>query len=441
MRTSRARAPTPPPATISTATAVQRDGRSGKSPETGCPIGIIQPCCAAAFSRRFLLVSALLGGFTLVGTAAAPLRVVAVGDVHGALTEFVTVLQRTGFIDAKRRWTGRTATLVQIGDIMDRGARVRETLDFAMDLEKQAGRAGGAFVPLLGNHEAMNVMGDLRYVTPEIYRTFATDRSEEVRAKAFRDYVEFLSAHVGHVHSLLIPADEAARKKWMDTHPLGFFEYRDAVGSNGKYGRWIRRRPAIVQIGDGLFVHGGLNPALPFESVAALDAQVRAELGRFDDTWQALSRAKVVWPYMTLRDAIAHLEEEQKSMQAQAKPADPVIAGHMQRLLGYRQWMASSSDGPLWYRGLTKDAEPTMTAGLEALLARFGARYMVVGHTVMAKATVTAWLANRVFAIDTGMLPEDTRGARRRSRSRTGDLRCTTQTGRPRRSRRPRCCP
>ncbi len=374
-------------------------------PEWYHPIMMRRPLLAS-----ILLVSALLGAITLAGTAAAPPRVVAVGDVHGALPEFVTVLQRTGLVDGKRRWMGGTATLVQIGDIVDRGARVRETLDFVMELEKQAAKAGGAFIPLLGNHEAMNVMGDLRYVTPEIYRTFATDRSEEIRAKAFQDYVEFLSAHVGHVHSLLVPSDEATRKKWMDAHPLGFFEYRDAVGPNGKYGRWLRRRPAIVQIGDGLFVHGGLNPALPFETVGALEAQVGAELEGFDETWQALSRAKVVWRYTTLREAIALLEEEQKQMQAQAKPADPVIAGHIQKLLGYRQWMVSSSDGPLWYRGLTKEAEPAIAAGLEALLARFGARYMVVGHTVQAKATVTAWLANRVFAIDTGMLPEEYKG-------------------------------
>jgi hypothetical protein len=358
----------------------------------------------------FLLVGVLLSAFTLVATASAPARVVVVGDVHGALTEFVTVLQRTGLIDAKRRWTGGTATLVQIGDILDRGRRVRQTVDFAMDLEKQAAKAGGAFIPLLGNHEAMNVMGDVRYVTPEIYRTFATGRSEEVRAQAFQDYVEFLSAHVGHVHSLPVPGDEARRKKWMDEHPPGYFEYRDALGPDGKYGRWIRRHHAVVQIGDGLFVHGGLNPALPFESVAALDAQVRAELEGFDELWQALSRAKVVWRYMTLREAIAHLEEEQTWMQAQAKPPDPAIAGHMQKLLGYRQWMASSSDGPLWYRGLTKQSEQELSAGFDALLARFGARYMVVGHTVMAKATVTPWLAGRVFAIDTGMLPEEYKG-------------------------------
>jgi hypothetical protein len=357
-----------------------------------------------------LLVAALLSALTLVATAAAPSRVVAVGDVHGAFTEFVTVLQRTGLVDAKRRWSGGSATFVQIGDILDRGARTRDCLDLVMDLERQAEKAGGQVIPLLGNHEAMNVMGDLRYVTPEIYRTFATERSEDIRAQAFQDYVAFLSAHAGHVHSLAVPADEATRKKWMDEHPLGSFEYRDAFGPGGKYGRWIRRHQAIAQVGDGLFVHGGLNPALPFQNVAELDAQVARELQDFDDIWKSLTRKKVVWQYMTLREAIALLDEETKLLQAQPTPADPAVLAEMQKLLGYRQWMASSSDGPLWYRGLTKESEPALTAGLEALLARFGARYMVVGHTVQAKATVTAWLANRVIAIDTGMLPEEYKG-------------------------------
>jgi hypothetical protein len=357
-----------------------------------------------------LRVAALLSALTLVVTAAEPSRIVAVGDVHGAFTEFTTLLQRVGLIDAKRRWTGGTTTFVQVGDVLDRGARSRECLDLVMDLERQAEKAGGKVIPLLGNHEAMNVMGDLRYVTPEIYRTFATDRSEDVRAQALQNYVEFLSAHVGHVHSLLVPSGDAARKKWLDDHPLGYFEYRDAFAPDGKYGRWIRRHQAIVQIGDGLFVHGGLNPALPFESAAALDAKVHAELEGFDQLWQALSRAKVIWRYMTLIEAVAQVEEEQKWMQAQATPPDPVITAHIQQLLGFRQWMVASSDGPLWYRGLTKETEPAVAAGLDALFARFGARYVVVGHTVQAKATVTEWLANRVIAIDTGMLPEAFKG-------------------------------
>jgi hypothetical protein len=357
-----------------------------------------------------LVAAVLLSALTLVAAASAPARVVAVGDVHGAFTEFVTILQRTGLVDGKRRWSGGSATFVQIGDLLDRGPRTRECLDLVMDLEKQAPKAGGAVIPLLGNHEAMNVMGDVRYVTPEIYRTFATPRSEEIRGQAFQDYVTFLSAHVGHVHSFLVPADEATRKQWMDGHPPGYFEYRDAFGPDGKYGRWIRRHQTIVQIGDGLFVHGGLNPALPFQSVAELDAQVAAELDGFDEIWKSLARKKVVWQYMTLREAILQVDEELKQMSADPKPPDPALVGQMQKLLGYRQWMASSSDGPLWYRGLTAETAPTLSAGLDALLARFGARYMVVGHTVMAKATVTPWLDSRVIAIDTGMLPEEYKG-------------------------------
>jgi hypothetical protein len=357
-----------------------------------------------------LLVAALLSALTLVATASAPARVVAVGDVHGAFTEFTNILQQAGLIDGKRRWTGGTDTLVQTGDVIDRGPRTRECLDLVMNLEQQAAKAGGALIPLIGNHEAMNVMGDVRYVTPEIYRTFATTRSDEVRAQAYQDYRDFLSAHAGHRHSIVPPNDDAARRKWVDEHPAGYFEYRDALGPEGKYGRWIRGHNVIVQVGDGLFVHGGLNPALPFETVADLDAQVRTELAGFDELWQALSRKKVVWRYMTLSEALVFLEEERRWILTQSTPADPTIVGYMQKLLGYRQWAMSSPDGPLWYRGLTRQSETDLSPGFNALLARLGARYMVVGHTVMAKATVTTWLGNRVFAIDTGMLAEEYKG-------------------------------
>jgi hypothetical protein len=357
-----------------------------------------------------LLVAALLSALTLVVTASAPTRVVAIGDVHGAFTEFTNILQQAGLIDGKRRWIGGQDTLVQTGDVIDRGPRTRECLDLVMDLQQQAAKAGGSLIPLIGNHEAMNVMGDVRYVTAEIYRTFATPRSNEVRAEAFQDYSDFLSAHAGHRHSLVPPVDDSARGKWIGEHPSGYFEYRDALGPEGKYGRWIRGHNVIVQVGDGLFLHGGLNPALPFESVAALDAQVRAELTGFDELWQALSRKKVLWRYMTLSEALVFLEEERRWMLAQATPADPAVVGYVQKLLGYRQWAMSSPDGPLWYRGLTKQSETDLSPGFNALLARLGARYMVVGHTVMAKATVTTWLGNRVFAIDTGMLAEEYKG-------------------------------
>jgi hypothetical protein len=360
-------------------------------------------------SRVFQFAAAVAAALllTLSVAAQAPVRVVAVGDVHGAFAELVTILQRTSLVDGNRHWVGGSATLVQTGDVLDRGPRSRECLDLVMDLERQAAKAGGTLVPLLGNHEAMNVMGDVRYVTPEIYRTFATARSDKVREQAFQDYMTFAAAHARHGHTVALATDDAGRKKWMDEHPLGFFEYRDAFGPEGQYGRWIRRHHAIVQVGDGLFVHGGLNPALEFGSVAELDQRVRAELADFDALWRTLARKRIIWRYMKLAEAVKHVGEELKWMQAQSQAPDPAVVRDMQKLLDYRTWMAVSSDGPLWYRGLAQGSEETLTAGLNALLARLNARFIVVGHTVLSKSDITARFANHVFVIDTGMLKEE----------------------------------
>src|SRR6478672_1717349 len=70
-------------------------------------------------------------------------RVVAVGDVHGDFDAFVTILRSAGIIDAKNRWTGGASHLVQIGDVLDRGADSRKAMDLLMSLEKQASKAGG----------------------------------------------------------------------------------------------------------------------------------------------------------------------------------------------------------------------------------------------------------------------------------------------------------
>ena len=80
-------------------------------------------------------------------------RIVAVGDIHGAGTGLVQILQAAGLIDAQRKWSGGTARLVQTGDILDRGTEVREAIDLLMRLEGEARRAGGRVDALFGNHE------------------------------------------------------------------------------------------------------------------------------------------------------------------------------------------------------------------------------------------------------------------------------------------------
>ena len=86
--------------------------------------------------------------------------IVAIGDVHGDFDDFVGILQRTGLIDKQNHWNGGNATFVQLGDLLDRGPKPRDVMDLMMALEKEAAQSGGRGVSLLGNHEAMNIMGD-----------------------------------------------------------------------------------------------------------------------------------------------------------------------------------------------------------------------------------------------------------------------------------------
>ena len=99
-----------------------------------------------------------------------PESLVAIGDVHGDFDH----------------WTGGKTTLVQTGDLLDRGPKPREVMDLMMALEKEAGQAGGRVVSLLGNHEMMNIMGDLRYVTPVNFASFADGNSENRQKSAYK---------------------------------------------------------------------------------------------------------------------------------------------------------------------------------------------------------------------------------------------------------------
>ena len=74
---------------------------------------------------RLALVAAVVAGSTAAAQPRSPEsgRVIAIGDVHGSLAAWSAILKATGLIDDARRWTGGTATLVQTGDLTDRGRR------------------------------------------------------------------------------------------------------------------------------------------------------------------------------------------------------------------------------------------------------------------------------------------------------------------------------
>ena len=47
----------------------------------------------------------------------------AIGDIHGDFDDFTLLLKRLGLVDGALHWSGGKTTLVQTGDLLDRGPR------------------------------------------------------------------------------------------------------------------------------------------------------------------------------------------------------------------------------------------------------------------------------------------------------------------------------
>jgi hypothetical protein len=251
---------------------------------------------------RLVVVAALLLAASLHGfaqSASAP-RLIAIGDIHGAYEEFVTILKRAGLINDALAWSGGRATLVQTGDYTDRGAGVRKVLDLLMRLEREAKSSGGQIVTLLGNHEVMNLIGDWRDVTPEICATFATSESASKREAAYRQYTRLSPSGT--------PAPETyalTRDQWMAAHPPGCLEYREAMSPSGRYGRWLRDKPVAAEVRATLFMHAGINPSRPTpKSIDEVVDRARAEIRRLDSYRQRLASRRLALPSFTLQQVL-----------------------------------------------------------------------------------------------------------------------------------------
>ncbi len=282
-------------------------------------------------------------------------RIVAIGDVHGAYDNMVAVLRSAGVIDKKKRWSGGTTHLVQTGDVLDRGDKEREVMDLLMKLEKQARKAGGRVHALLGNHEIQNFLGLFSAVAPSGFEAFRSRRDRELRAWYYELTLEDAA---GRAKAAGEECDKAAFKTQFDEDVvLGYVERLDAIGPKGRYGKWMRAHPTVTKIDDIVFLHGGISPAVAELSCPAVNATVAADL----------------------------------SENLQATRQDPLNT------------LTARPDGPLWYRGLAREDEATFLPDLERILELWGARAIVVGHTVTGTGRIRSRFDGRVFQIDVGM--------------------------------------
>ena len=371
------------------------------------------------FSSRFFGISSLLIVFLLALAVLLPAglmparpqappdasrSVVAIGDVHGDYDDFVAILQRVGLIDAQRQWAGGKTTFVQVGDLIDRGPKPREVLDLVMALQEQASKAGGQVVSLLGNHEVMNIMGDLRYVTPGNYATFADADSEKRQKEALQKYMAWRKNHSVLLAELTQPVLPETEAEWLTRHPLGFIEQREAYSPKGIYGKWLRQHNAIARIDEVIFLHGGISPDLSSTPIDKLNAQIRDEIRQYDEIRQSLTDDNLLLPFFTLQEAVRVVEAEFLAERKQRVSPDQARQAKIVQFGGLSNWLCVREDGPLWFRGYDTWTDGEGEPNAAKVLAAYKATNIVVGHTVQKTAHIRPRFGGQIILIDTGML-------------------------------------
>lgn len=329
---------------------------------------------------------------------------VAIGDVHGDFNDFCAILQRVMLIDKQKHWAGGKATFVQLGDLIDRGPKPREVLDLMMALEEQAAKAGGQVVALLGNHEVMNLMGDLRYVTAENYASFADSESEKRQRAAYQEYVAWRKSHPELLVELYQPVLPETEPEWMTKHPPGFIEHREAYSPKGSYGKWLRQRSALAKIGGVIFLHGGISPSLISLKLDEINARIHSEIHQYDETRQYLTDENVLLPFFTLQEAVAVAQAELIAERKSHTPSNEVRQAKILQFLELNKWLCVREDGPLWFRGYDQGSEEEGLLQVEKILGAYNATNIVVGHTVQRTTHIRSRFGGKVILIDTGML-------------------------------------
>ncbi|MCH9695597.1 MAG: metallophosphoesterase [Gammaproteobacteria bacterium] len=344
-------------------------------------------------SVKFIFLMLLCSASATPGCAAdAPIesvsRVVAISDVHGAFGAMVNTLQQAAVVDKELAWNGGSTQLVVVGDILDRGPNSRAAMDLLMRLETEASAAGGEVRVLIGNHESMLLIGDMRYVSAPEFKAFAAEEDASERSRWLALYAERKNSSV-----------EAVTEQFDTAYPRGYFAMRRAFRSSGTYGSWLLQKDVITVIDGTAFVHGGLSPRVAKAGLQGINREARVELKRLVDALAVLIDAEVLLPtdshydYGDIVNAyMPHLDDSAAVLAA----IDTVRESEHMLLL--------DTDGPLWYRGNARCPELIEEYRLEAALAAIGAQRVVVGHTPTPNRQVLQRFEGQLIEIDTGML-------------------------------------
>lgn len=141
-------------------------------------------------------------------------KIIFVSDIEGEFEAFRSLMIGNKVMDNQGNWIFGSNRLVVAGDLFDRGKQVPQYIWLLYKLEYEARLSGGDVHVVLGNHDIMNMKGDLRYVQPVYFKN-----------------AELLQQ-----------------------------SYNSLYDANTELGRWLRSKNLMEKIGDFLVLHGGISP-------------------------------------------------------------------------------------------------------------------------------------------------------------------------------------
>jgi hypothetical protein len=315
---------------------------------------------------------------------------VAIGDVHASYDKFLALLRGTGLVDEGSGWTGGTSHLVLAGDLVDRGQDDRKVMELAMRLQNEARAAGGEVHALLGNHDLMVLMRDLRYVEKKSYAAFAPDEKPEDRAKAWAGYVT------------AYPADRAGdpklRAAFDDSYPPGFFAYLRMLGLEGPYGAWALARPAVIKVNGIVFVHGGLTEKVAAKGLEGINREIHEAIVAYAKAAKALEPL-IKGPATFEEISAVAYDIDKGAFKGKKDPGQDEAA---KTLIACLNSPLQAQDSAVWYRGNSLESEVLERRRIDAVLDLLKASTLVVGHTPTAQGLVTSRFGARVYRADVG---------------------------------------
>ncbi|KAA8532145.1 hypothetical protein F0562_006713 [Nyssa sinensis] len=284
----------------------------------------------------------------------SPDRLIAIGDLHGDLHKSKQALRLAGLIDPFDRWIGGSTTVVQVGDVLDRGGDELKILYFLEKLKREAAKSGGTIITMNGNHEIMNVDGDFRYVTDSGLDEF----------RVWADWYYIGNSMKGLCDGLAKPKDlfdgvPSVFPGVKQEFHHGFRARIAALRPDGPISRrFLSKNLTALVVGESVFVHGGLLPKHVFYGLEKINEEVR--------------------------DWISGLKE---------KVSPGLVRGRNSIV-----WLRKFSDE------LARNCD---CSTLEHVLATIpGAKRMIVGHTIQ-ESGINGACDNRAIRIDVGFVVVD----------------------------------